>query len=207
MIQYTITKATLGRLPMYLQYLRTQTDRENISATTIAKALNLGEVQVRKDLSSVSGGGKPKVGYVTSELAEKLEDVLGRRSITSAVVVGAGRLGKALLNYNGFHEYGLQIPAAFDIAVDRPATLDNEKELLPISEFPAYCAENNVRIGIIAVPKDAAQDVCDMMVKNNIAAIWNFAPYKLSVPENVVVRQENLALSLAYLNLAVSKEQ
>ena len=111
-----ITKATLGRLPHYLQFLRELSvdDVPYISATVIAKKLSLGEVQVRKDLSAVSGAGKPKVGYKTVDLIKTLEAHLGQGDMTNAVLVGAGKLGKALLEFDDFEDYGVKIIAAFD---------------------------------------------------------------------------------------------
>lgn len=202
-----VTKATLGRLPQYLQFLNGlppgQYDR--ISATTIAKMLSLGEVQVRKDLAAVSGLGKPKVGYRTSELITDLEDALGCKKLTPAILVGAGKLGRALLDYNGFEEYGVQITAAFDCNEQVLRMNKTSKEILPISSLKKYCTENGIRIGIITVGSGSAQDVCDQMLEAGITAIWNFAPCQLKVPDNVLVKQENLALSLAHLNSQISK--
>ena len=202
-----VTKATLGRLPQYLQFLNglPPGQYDHISATTIAKMLSLGEVQVRKDLAAVSGLGKPKVGYRTSELITDLEDALGCKKLTPAILVGAGKLGRALLDYNGFEEYGVQITAAFDCNEQVLRMNKTSKEILPISSLKKYCTENGIRIGIITVGSGSAQDVCDQMLKAGITAIWNFAPCQLKVPDNVLVKQENLALSLAHLNSQISK--
>ena len=108
-----VPKATLGRLPAYLGYLK-QLESETVSATSISRALGFGEVQVRKDLGAVSGEGRPRVGYVTSELISSIEHCLGSGNIKKAVLVGAGKLGRALLDYSGFSEYGIEIAAAFD---------------------------------------------------------------------------------------------
>ena len=202
-----VTKATLGRLPQYLQFLNglPPGQYDHISATTIAKMLSLGEVQVRKDLAAVSGLGKPKVGYRTSELITDLEDALGCKKLTPAILVGAGKLGRALLDYNGFEEYGVQITAAFDCNEQVLRMNNTSKEILPISSLKKYCTENGIRIGIITVGSGSAQDVCDQMLEAGITAIWNFAPCQLKVPDNVLVKQENLALSLAHLNSQISK--
>lgn len=202
-----VTKATLGRLPQYLQFLNglPPGQYDHISATTIARMLSLGEVQVRKDLASVSGLGKPKVGYRTSELIKDLEDALGCKKLTPAILVGAGKLGRALLDYNGFEEYGIQITAAFDCNEQVLRMNKTSKEILPISSLKKYCTENGIRIGIITVGSGSAQDVCDQMLEAGITAIWNFAPCQLKVPDNVLVKQENLALSLAHLNSQISK--
>ena len=202
-----VTKATLGRLPQYLQFLNglPPGQYDHISATTIAKMLSLGEVQVRKDLAAVSGLGKPRVGYRTSELITDLEDALGCKKLTPAILVGAGKLGRALLDYNGFEEYGVQITAAFDCNEQVLRMNKTSKEILPIISLKKYCTENGIRIGIITVGSGSAQDVCDQMLEAGITAIWNFAPCQLKVPDNILVKQENLALSLAHLNSQISK--
>ena len=202
-----ITRATLGRLPLYLNYLK-QTESSgttSISATTIAKALSLGEVQVRKDLASVSGAGKPKVGYESSDLIKRLEDTLGSNSITSAVLVGAGKLGRALLDYNGFEEFGIKIIAAFDSNDEVIRFSKTSKDILPISTLSEYCKANNVKLGIITVGQGSAQQVCNMMEESGIKAIWNFAPCNLEVSDGILVKNENLALSLAHLRNQLSK--
>lgn len=198
-----VMRATLGRLPVYLEYLKSLdlSVNENISATIIAKALGLGEVQVRKDLNAVSGAGRPKLGYKTSALIKRLEDVLGRKNITKAVMVGAGKLGKALYAYSGFGNYGLEVSAAFDSNADIIGFTDFGKEILPLTDLESYCKQNGVKIGIITVPAVAAQDICNRMVACGITAIWNFAPCQLNVPDGVILQNENLALSLAHLKL------
>lgn len=202
----TISKATLGRLPSYLEFLRNLPPDKvpYISATAIAKHLGLGEVQVRKDLAAVSGAGKPKLGYVTAELVEKLEDFLGCNQLTSAVLVGAGKLGRALLQYDEFEKYGVKISAAFD-SNERAISLGSKTEILPINQFEYFCKTQNIKLGIITVGEGSAQAVCDQMVKSGIMAIWNFAPCKLNVPASILLQNENLALSLAHLNNQLCK--
>ena len=202
----TISKATLGRLPSYLEFLRNLPPDKvpYISATAIAKHLGLGEVQVRKDLAAVSGAGKPKLGYVTAELVEKLENCLGCNRLTSAVLVGAGRLGRALLQYDEFEKYGVKISAAFD-SNERVISLGSKTEILPMNQFEYFCKTKNIKLGIITVGEGSAQAVCDQMVKSGITAIWNFAPCKLNVPASILLQNENLALSLAHLNNQLCK--
>ena len=191
----SVSKATLGRLPKYLQFLK-EISSKYISSSSIARELSLGEVQVRKDLNSVCGTGKPKIGYLTEDLINSIEKHLGNNEVTNAVLVGAGKLGRALLDYGGFAEYGIKIVAAFD---NNELMLNKRERILPISEFSDFCKAENIKIGIIAVGKGSAQEVCDLMVENQIRGIWNFAPCKLQVPFNTVFVQENLALSLAHL--------
>lgn len=195
-----ISRATLGRLPLYLEYLKALgAEAAYISAPKIAKALGLGEVLVRKDIAAVFGGGKPKVGYSTKELIERLEACLGAAYKIRAVIVGAGKLGRALLDYEGFLDYGIEITAAFDENVRDLDVSQSGKPIYPMSAFSEFCYREDIRAGIIAVPKSAAQSVCDLMVKQGISAIWSFAPIPLQLPENVALRQEDLALSLAHL--------
>ena len=203
---YSIPKATLGRLPQYLEYLRDLPEScRNISATAIAKGLSLGDVQVRKDLAAVCGAGKPKIGYERDMLIGDLERHLGYERLTSAVLVGAGKLGRALLDYDGFENFGVRIIAGFDCNERVVQVGNTQRSILPISGIKDYCNKNNVKLGIITVGQGSAQDVCDKLVESGIKAIWNFAPVALKVPDGVLLKQENLALSLAHLNNQISK--
>lgn len=201
----SISKATLGRIPRYLNFLKElPLDRyPYISATTISRELNLGEVQVRKDLAMVSGSGKPRLGYETVMLIEQLEESLGYNKLTLAVLVGAGKLGRALLQYDGFEHFGVKITAAFD-SNDQVINLDSKIEILPMRQFGFFCKEHEISLGIITVGEGSAQAVCDQMIESGITAIWNFAPCKLQVPEGVLLQNENLALSLAHLRNQLS---
>ena len=193
-----ISKAVLKRLPGYLSYLK-GLDVQYISATAIAMALDMGEVQVRKDLAAVSDGGRPKIGYERTALMEDISSFLGYDNTTDAILVGAGKLGQALLGYSGFDAYGLNILAAFDAA---PFGTEAEgKPVLPISALPEFCQSRNVLMGIITVPASAAQQVCDQLIDCGIKAIWNFAPTHLEVPEGILVQNENMATSLAVLSM------
>ena len=131
---YSIPKATLGRLPQYLEYLRSLPEiRRTISATAIAKALSLGDVQVRKDLAAVCDAGKPKIGYETDKLINDIENHLGYERLTNAVLVGAGKLGRALLDYDGFEDFGVRIIAGFDC--NETALKKGAKDILPIKKY------------------------------------------------------------------------
>ena len=204
----SVPKATLGRLPQYLQLLKELPleKHEHISATYIAKTLSLGEVQVRKDLAAVSGKGKPKLGYVTRELIANLEALLGSDDLTYAVLVGSGKLGKALLGYRGFDKFGIRILAGFDVD-SQVFNQGNGIDILSMDHFGDFCKKNSIHLGIITVGEGSAQDVCDAMVENGITAIWNFAPCCLKVPHGVLLQNENLALSLAHLSNKLSKSK
>ncbi len=195
-----VSRNTLQRLPRYLNYLKSLDPCGNVSSTEIAKALGLNDVQVRKDLSSVSSGGRPKVGYNVSSLTSDLKEFLGYNAIKGAIIVGAGNLGRALMSYRGFSEYGLTIIAGFD---SNPALVGcriDGKEILSLDDLGSYCRENGVEIGVITTPAAYAQEVSDLLVSAGIKAIWNFAPAHIYVPNGVLVQNENMACSLALLS-------
>lgn len=197
-----ISKSVLKRLPGYLAYLKTIPDGGSpyISATALANALGMGEVQVRKDLAMVSDGGRPKIGYQRLALIDDIEQFLGYDNTTDAVLIGAGKLGQALLGYGGFEAYGLNILAAFD-SNPTVATSDKGQPILHIDQLESFCRSNKVLMGIITVPAVFAQEVCDKLIACGIKAIWNFAPTHLEVPENILVQNENMATSLAVLSM------
>lgn len=202
-----ISKATLGRIPMYINYIESLSeDVKNISASKIAKELGLGEVQVRKDLSSVCKNGKPKIGYDLVELKNCLKDVLSFDG-GGAIVVGAGKLGKALLEYGGFETYGTKILAGFDNSIDEPIKLNSGKYILPVEKMKEFCKDNDVKVGIITTPAQSAQSVLNKLYECNIKLIWCFAPCRLYKPVDVEIQYENLALSLAHLKWQSNKKE
>lgn len=197
-----ISKSVLKRLPGYLAYLKSlpESGAPYISATALANALGMGEVQVRKDLAMVSDGGRPKIGYLRESLIDDIEQFLGYDNTTDAVLIGAGKLGQALLGYSGFEAYGLNILAAFDSnpAMDRT---EDGKPIYPMTQLEGFCRTNKVLMGIITVPAVCAQEVCDRLISCGIKAVWTFAPTHLDVPEHILVQYENMATSLAVLSM------
>jgi AT-rich DNA-binding protein len=207
-MQNTISVQALQRLPLYLHYMKSLPPDKNayISAKALGSALNYGEIQVRKDLSAVSDGGKPKIGYSTAELIHDIETYLGYNDINDAVLVGAGKLGSALLSYDGFKAYGLNIVAAFDSDPKKCGKDDSGKQILPVGKLVNLCHRMNIKIGIITVPAPFAQEVCDMLLRGGVEAIWNFAPTHLTVNEGVLLKSENMASSLAVLSKHLSEK-
>lgn len=198
-----VSKATIQRLPMYLNCLKAkqQENIKNISARVIADELRFNEVQVRKDFASVSNfGGRPKTGYETDVLIADIENFLGYNNTKNAVLVGVGQLGSALLSYRGFEEYGLNIVAGFDVNPKVVSTKVNDVNIFHLDDIQKVCKSLDIKIGIITVPMQNAQLVCDNLVDSGILAIWNFAPIHLKVPENILVHNENMAVSLAFLS-------
>lgn len=199
-----ISEASLRRLPGYLRTLKDKKENgiTNISSTVLANDLDLNPIQVRKDLALVSkSNGKPGVGFNIDELIYDLEDFLNINNVTDAIVVGAGKLGSALMNYNGFDK-SINILMAFD---NDKAKCDNKK-IFNINKMEDLIRRMNIHIGIITVPKESAQDVCDMMIRSGVKAIWNFAPIRLRVNKDVIVKNEDLSASLlVLLNLLKEK--
>lgn len=202
MEEVKVSKAVLKRLPGYLAYLKSLPEDGNthISATALAAALGMGEVQVRKDLAMVSDGGRPKIGYLRESLIDDIEQFLGYDNTTDAVLIGAGKLGLALMAYSGFEAYGLNIQAAFDIKPPMERTEDGQP-IYPIAKLEHYCKVHKVLMGIITVPAEHAQQVADTLIACGVKAIWNFAPTHLDVPANILVQNENMATSLAVLSV------
>ena len=197
-----ISKSVLKRLPGYLAYLKSMPNNAptHISATALAGALGMGEVQVRKDLAMVSDGGRPKIGYQRECLIEDIEQFLGYDNTTDAVLIGAGKLGQALMAYSGFDEYGLNILAAFDVNPTMERT-EEGKPVYNVEKLVPFCRSHKVLMGIITVPADHAQQVADQLIAGGIKAIWNFAPTHLDVPAHILVQNENMATSLAVLSV------
>ena len=199
-----ISNQALLRLPYYLNYLKVlQTSgAETVSAPKIAAALSLNEVQVRKDIAFVSScAGKPKLGFDVALLIRDFESFLGYDNVNEAILVGAGLLGRSLLQYKGFSAYGLHLVAAFDS--DPTLTqlrFHGEQKIFPMEKLENLCQRMRIHIGIICVPEASAQAVCDRLVACGIRAIWNFAPTHLTVPDGILVQNENIASSLAVLS-------
>ena len=203
-----IPRPTLERLPKYLNYLRGKSAEGLLttSSTAIAQAMHLSPIQVRKDLAFVTSG-KPRVGHDTQQLIERLEHFLRCDSTHDAVLVGAGHLGKALLSYEGFGRYRLQILAAFDADETLVGTTIHGKPVFPMHKLANLTARLNAFIGIITVPAEAAQSVCDDLVKGGVRGIFNFAPVYLHVPDTVTVRNEDIAASMALLANSIQKTE
>ncbi|MDD4012262.1 MAG: redox-sensing transcriptional repressor Rex [Sphaerochaetaceae bacterium] len=201
-----ISGQTIKRLPLYLTYLKTRkTDETYVSSTTISEDLRLNPVLVRKDLACVMTG-KPKVGFLREDLIAALEEYLGYNRLDSAIIVGAGKLGRALLDYPGFDAYGIEVIAAFDISGDDRTSA---RPVLGIDKLDDIVKRMHIKIAILTVPAPNAQDVAKSLEASGIEAILNFAPVHLSLGESVIVKNVNLATELAGLakSLAEAKEK
>lgn len=203
-----ISKATIGRMPAYLRFLKEKekAGERTISSTAIAEELNLNAVQVRKDLAIISSvAGKPKLGFEISDLIADINRFLGYDNVTDAVLVGAGGLGRALVGYGGFKNYGLNIVAAFDSSPELIGKKFVGVQVYDAADIAKLVRRMNVKIGIIAVPQGAAQRVADDLIEGGVRAIWNFAPANLNLPSNIAVKNEDMAASLAILSMRLAE--
>lgn len=192
-----MSMAGLKRLPQYLRILKDKKENQikHISSTLIAKELNLNPIQVRKDLALVSNiDGKPGVGFEINQLIVDIEKFLGVNNSRNAIILGAGRLGQALINYNGF-ENDINIMMAFDI----DKTKCDNKKIFHIDTLEKKIVENDIHIAIITMPANNAQEMCNRLINSKIKAIWNFAPTNLKVPKDVTIKNEDLSTSLLVL--------
>lgn len=203
----TLNAATVSRLPHYYQILRAmeQRGREYVSSEGLSRLLGIDASLVRKDLAWVATGVQ-KVGYHVPSTVTKIQEMLGMNNSKEAFLVGVGSLGRALLGYTGFGEYGLKIVAAFDADEAKVGQVISDIEILPVSSLPALVRRLHIKTGILTVPYTEAQHTADQMVSAGIVAIWNFAPVTLTVPDGVIVRNENLAAGFALLNYELEKK-
>ncbi|MDD3166220.1 MAG: redox-sensing transcriptional repressor Rex [Bacteroidales bacterium] len=196
-----IPEPTLRRLPWYLAYLKLEREKgeTNISSTQISRAINVGASQIAKDLSMINVSGKTRVGYDVNELVDVLEDFLGFSHTHKAFLFGAGSLGGALLHDKGLSQYGMEIVAGFDVNPDRVSMSINDIPVYHLDEFDQMQSQMGVSIGILTVPVDRAQEVAERMVAGGIRAIWNFTPFRIHMPENIVVQNTSIYAHLALI--------
>lgn len=195
------SEPTLRRLPEYLHYLQKISDLgiAYISAPKMALTLGYDSTQIVKDLSATRIKGKPKVGYRVEDLIKGIEVYLGFDKTNEAFLVGAGKLGQALLSYHELQGYGIRIIAAFDIDKDKIDTQYGNTTILHIEKLGELANRLHVDIGILTVPNSIAQQTANAMVKSGIKAIWNFTTCKLKLPNNIIVQNTSMYSNVAIL--------
>jgi len=201
-----ISLPSLKRLPKYYGIVSEfyKEGREYIRSVEIAKKLDIDETQVRKDIAMLNYAGKPKVGFNTFELKATLESYLDLNNLKDSFIIGTGNLGLAIAKYNGFEKYGLNITALFDTDPLKIGLKVGEKEIFHVSKFPDLARRMQVKIIIIAVPKEEAQKMADLAVNAGVKAVWNFAPANIVVPKDVLVVNQDLAADYMVLCLQLS---
>ena len=196
-----VPEPTLRRLPWYLSNIKLMKEKgeQYVSSTQISKEINIDASQIAKDLSYVNISGRTRVGYNIDALIEVLESFLGFTNMHKAFLFGVGSLGAALLRASGLHHFGLEIVAAFDV---NPELVGKDLNGIPIfhsDDFEAKMKEYDVNIGVLTVPINIAQEITNKMVDGGIKAVWNFTPFRIRVPENIVVQNTSLYAHLAVM--------
>ena len=185
-----IPDIVIGRLPLYLRALRRlqQEEKEVTSSHELGKRLDISSAQIRKDLSHFGGFGKQGTGYRIEYLIEKLRDVLQVNQEWMVVVVGAGNLGIAISHYRGFQDRGFRIAHLFDISPQKIGARIGEFVVEPMQCMDKTISQENIKIAMLAVPAEQAQDVADQLVAAGVKAILNYAPINITVPANVQIQ-------------------
>lgn len=196
-----VPEPTLRRLPWYLSNVKLlkQKGERFVSSTQISKEINIDASQIAKDLSYVNISGRTRVGYEIDTLIAVLEDFLGFTNMHKAFLFGVGSLGGALLRDSGLSHFGLEIVAAFDVNPLLVGTSINGIPIFHSDEFGQRMHEYAVNIGVLTVPIEIAQQITDKMVAGGIRAVWNFTPFRIRVPEQIVVQNTSLYAHLALM--------
>lgn len=196
-----VPEATVTRLSIYSRFLE-RLDRNGVTTVSsgeIAEGVGVSPAQVRKDLAYFGEFGTRGVGYNVKDLLKYTLRILGLDQPWSLAIIGAGNLGFALCTYRGFNIRSFHIAGVFDNDPTRIGKKIGDMEVQPLDKFPEIAKKENIRIGVIAVPVSAAQEIADLMVKNGVEAILNFAPVALNVPDHIEIRNVDLSVKLEIL--------
>ena len=203
--QTDIPRKSIYRLSIYqrcLERLR-ENGLETVSSNALAKAAGVKSTQLRKDLAHFGQFGTRGLGYNVEALIEVITGVLGTNSLLPVILVGVGNLGAALLRYSGFVKEGFEISAAFEADPSRAKLVKANVPVMAASLMAQYVNENNVKIAILAVPPETAEEVANNLVQVGVQAFLNFSPTVLKTPDNVIVNSVDLALELEHLSYFV----
>lgn len=199
----------IQRYPVYLNVLLSlrNSDINTVNSRFLANALHCSEEQVRKDLQIVAPhSSKPGCPRNVNDLIDSLKDYLGYNDLNKTIIVGVGHLGRALISFNGFIDYGLDVVAGFDIDPSVIGTTINEKPIYSIFSLDNKVKELGAEIAIVATPKNVAQETVNKLINSGIKAIWNFVPIHIEHPDNIIVENMDLARSLAVLFHHINKK-
>lgn len=197
-----IPRKTVYRLSVYLRCLARlkEKDIQTVSSEALATVAGVKSTQLRKDLAYFGQFGTRGLGYDVAALSKEISDELGTTSLQPVILVGVGNLGLALLSYRGFDQEGFEIVAGFDVDPQRRRDKRIHQPIRRMEELPAFIRQHAVRMAILTVPAAVAQEVANTLVQSGITGILNFSPIVLSVPEEVMVNNVNLAIELENLS-------
>ena len=202
----SIPKPAARRLSLYLRELssRLEQGEETVSSKALGRTLGLTDAQVRKDLALFGQFGHPGRGYVISDLIDSLRKIMGRDRAWRACVVGAGNIGRALVSYDRFRREGFEMVAVFD---GNPALAGSDvggMKVRPMTDLSAVVAAERINLGIVAVPRDAAQQVADALVAAGVRGILNFAPRRIEVREGIAIMSVDFTVALEQIAFQIA---
>ena len=201
-----IPRKTIYRLSTYLRCLARLKEKQiqTVSSEVLAKVAGVKPTQLRKDLAYFGTFGTRGLGYDVTELSRRIADELGTSRLQPVILVGVGNLGLALLSYRGFEKEGFEIIAAFDLEPSRPRGKRVSVTIQGLDDLPSFIQQHGVRMAILTVPAEAAQEAANTLVDCGVMGILNFSPIILHVPEEVMVNNVNLAIELENLSYTIS---
>jgi redox-sensing transcriptional repressor len=202
----SIPNPAVRRLSLYLRQLESfqRKERRTISSKQLGESLGLTDAQVRKDLAYFGQFGHPGIGYRVDELIAQVKRILGTDRTWNIMLVGAGNIGRALSSYKGFMAKGFRLVAVFDNDPGKVGRRLGPFTIQPLGEIPATVQKQSIRLAILAVPADAAQEVADQLVAAGVRGILNFAPVSISVPPEVAMNAVDVAVQLEQLSFQVN---
>ena len=201
-----IPNPAVRRLSLYLRQLEAfkRKDRRTISSKQLGESLGLTDAQVRKDLAYFGQFGHPGIGYKVDDLISEVRRILGTDKIWNVLLVGAGNLGRALMAYRGFASKGFQLAAVFDNDPSKVGKKQGTFTVQPLGDLETTIRAHNIKLAMIAVPADVAQDVADQLIDAGVRGLLNFAPVSLTVPAHIAINSVDLAVQLEQLSFQVS---
>lgn len=201
-----VPNPAVKRLSLYLRQLETfkRKDRRTVSSKQLGESLNLTDAQVRKDLAYFGQFGHPGIGYRVDELIAEVKKILGTDKVWNVLLVGAGNLGRALMAYKGFNAKGFRLASVFDASPHLVGRKMGPFTVQPMTELAETIQKNQIRLAMIAVPGDSAQEVVDHLVAAGIKGILNFAPTSVNVPPHIALNAVDLSVQLEQLSFQVN---
>lgn len=202
-----ISMAVIKRLPKYQRYLKEllKNDIDRISSKELSEKIGFTASQIRQDLNCFGDFGQQGYGYNVKDLYSEICNILGLTKEYNTIIVGAGNIGQAIANYTNFQKMNFNLVGIFDTNPKLCGLKINDIEIKDIDSLEGFLKDNNVNIAIICVPRKSAQSICDIVIKNGIKGIWNFAPVDLTIPEGIIVENVHLSESLLTLSCLMNE--
>ena len=205
----SISMAVVRRLPKYFRYLGElkKKDIKRVSSQELSKITSFTASQIRQDLNCFGGFGQQGYGYNVDDLYDEIGKILGLNQIYKTVIIGAGNLGQAIVNYTFFEKSGFVPQGIFDINPKIIGLKINEIEVYDVEHLEQFVKENEVDIGIICTPKNQCQKVAEALARGGVKAIWNFAPLDVRVPDEIIVENVHLSESLFTISYLLKEKE